>query len=72
MTEQKQKEYRIKLMARDDRYGACERCGKRCIPHYAQQWRNHGTGSTGWVSAGFGHVDCLRNAPWDSCSVVED
>ena len=65
-------EYRIKQCARaGDEYGNCERCGKPCNPHYKQQYRKIGQLRAGWIAAGYGHVDCLRNLKWENAEVVD-
>jgi hypothetical protein len=67
-----EKEYRIKLCSRDQsEYGNCERCGKRCVPHYKQQWRRKGVKNTGWTNCGYGHTECLRNGSWENAAVVD-
>ena len=66
------KEYRIKQCSRDSsEYGNCERCGSKCNPHYKQQWRKTGAKSNGWIDAGFGHIDCLRNGGWVNADIVD-
>ncbi len=64
-------EFRIKRVADDDRFGNCERCGKKCVPHYVQQYRKKDGINKGWIVCGFGHVDCLRNLHWGNASVVD-
>lgn len=51
-----------------DWYGDCERCGKKCSPHYKQQTKHSG----GWSTAGFGHVDCLRTGEFSDAPVEHD
>jgi hypothetical protein len=66
------KEYRIATCSRDaSEYGNCERCGKRCSPHYKQQWRKLDATNRGWVDCGFGHIECLRNGPWKGAPVID-
>ena len=66
-----EKQYRIKSTGKDAaHYGQCERCGKHCTEHYMQQWRK-AVRESGWCTAGFGHVDCLRVGPWVDAPVVE-
>lgn len=62
-------ERRIKLMAHDNRYGNCERCGKVCTPCYAQQWRKVGGDGSGWISSGFGRAKCLQDGGYSECMV---
>jgi len=65
-------EYRIKACdGTTGQYGNCERCGKRCEPHYKQQWRKIGQKSSGWIDVGFGHIECLQNLDWKNAPVVE-
>lgn len=60
---------RIKNTGRGaDWYGKCERCGKPCATHYKQQRKI----TTGWLNAGFGHVECLRNGDYDAAPVEHD
>lgn len=64
------KEYRIKSTGEGQaRYGSCERCGKYCAETFKQQMRKVGQ-TDGWTSAGFGHVECLRNNNWKDAPVV--
>lgn len=67
-----EKEYRIKSTGLGHaHYGNCERCGKYCVTHYMQQWREVDRKSPGWHTAGFGHVACLRNGSWAAAPVLE-
>lgn len=62
---------RIKIMAHDNRYGNCERCGKPCTPCYAQQWRKLDGAGNGWVSSGFGHAKCLQSGEYSNCTTAQ-
>ena len=75
MTEEsdnRDKEYRIKECERReaDFYGDCERCGRRCVPHYKQQYRKTTGLTKGWSNCGYGHIHCLRNGNWQQAPVV--
>tara|TARA_R110002153_G_scaffold6512_5_gene29786 strand:+ start:190 stop:390 length:201 start_codon:yes stop_codon:yes gene_type:complete len=48
-------------------YGSCERCGKHCSLHYKQQSKSIG----GWITAGFGHVECLKKGKFKDAEVIE-
>lgn len=62
-------EYRIKSTGEGQaRYGSCERCGKHCSETFMQQLRK--PSAVGWVSSGFGHLQCLKTNNWVNAPVV--
>lgn len=64
------REYRIKSTGMGQLYyGNCERCGKPCQMTYKQQSRKVGATDNNWLSAGFGHIECLRNGNWADAPV---
>lgn len=66
--------YRIKICSGSvGQYGNCERCGKKCEPHYKQQLQKATTKKPqNWTDYGYGHIHCLRNGAWANAEVVEN
>ncbi len=68
-----EREYRIKSTGMGMAYyGSCERCGKPCQITYKQQSKKANAVGNSWSSAGFGHVECLRNGRWADAKVDHD